>query len=165
MHILFAIVVFCSILLVLFHLVHSEFRHKSYQFYNWIWLWQWHSTHSKILFHFVSTHLEFVMRREWIHAKKALDVLHYFHWIDFFVVQIIQHYSNKLYWTDLIPPFLLPPFEVYHMFIFQPSLPKWQRKSFSISSQPAASFLIMTNCMRQLPRFMFWCLFPQYLHC
>ena len=29
----------------------------------------------------------------------------------------------------------------------------------------AASFLIMTNCMRQLPRFMFWCLFPQYLHC
>ena len=29
----------------------------------------------------------------------------------------------------------------------------------------AASFLIMTNCMRQLPRLMFWCLFPQYLHC
>ena len=29
----------------------------------------------------------------------------------------------------------------------------------------AASFLIMTNCMRQLPRFMFWCLFHQYLHC
>ena len=28
-----------------------------------------------------------------------------------------------------------------------------------------ASFLIMTNCMRQLPRFMFWYLFPQYLHC
>ena len=26
----------------------------------------------------------------------------------------------------------------------------------------AASFLIMTNYMRQLPRFMFWCLFPQY---
>ena len=29
----------------------------------------------------------------------------------------------------------------------------------------AASFLIMTNYMRQLPRFMFWCLFPQCLHC
>ena len=31
----------------------------------------------------------------------------------------------------------------------------------------AASFLIMTNCMRQLPRFIFWiwCLFPHYLLC
>ena len=28
-----------------------------------------------------------------------------------------------------------------------------------------AWFLIMTSCKRKLPRFMFWCWFPQYLHC